>query len=76
MNANPQKRLSVADVKRLERLLGGDPVTEAMVIGFIGEKYAAKNLFYVPHKVAGEIFKRPNDFLRAVKKHCEPELGF
>jgi len=47
-----------------------------MVIGFIGEKYGAKNLFYVPHKVAGEIFKRPNNSLRAVKKHCEPELGF
>jgi len=69
-------RLPLADVQRLDSLLSGDPATETMIIRFIREKYGATSLFEVPHKVAKEIFKRPNDFLRAVKNHCEPELNF
>jgi hypothetical protein len=47
-----------------------------MVLQFIADKYGAKNLLYLPPQVAKEILKRPADFLRAVKDHCEPELNF
>jgi len=69
-------RLSVQTVERLHRLLGGDVHVEGMVLQFIADKYGAKNLFYLPPQVAKEILKRPADFLRAVKDHCEPELNF
>jgi hypothetical protein len=61
---------------RLERLLGGDPVTEDLILRFIGHRYGARNLFYVPAKAAAEIWKRPADFIRAAKQHFEPELAF
>ena len=63
-------------VERLHRLLGGDPHFEGMVLQFIADKYGAKNLLYLPPRVAKELLKRPADFLRAVKEHCEPELKF
>jgi len=69
-------RLSVQTVERLHRLLGGDAHVEGMVLQFIADKYGAKNLLYLPPQVAKEILKRPADFLRAVKDHCEPELNF
>ena len=69
-------RLSVQTVERLHRLLGGDPHVEGMVLQFIADKYGAKNLLYLPPHVAKEVLKRPADFLRAVKEHCEPELTF
>ena len=69
-------RLSVQTVERLHRLLGGDAHVEGMVLQFIADKYGAKNLLYLPPHVAKEILKRPADFLRAVKDHCEPELQF
>jgi len=69
-------RLSVQTVERLHRLLGGDVHVEGMVLQFIADKYGAKNLLYLPPQVAKEILKRPADFLRAVKDHCEPELNF
>ena len=69
-------RLSVQTVERLHRLLGGDPHVEGMVLQFIADKYGAKNLLYLPPHVAKEVLKRPADFLRAVKEHCEPELKF
>ena len=69
-------RLSVQTVERLHRLLGGDPHVEGMVLQFIADKYGAKNLLYLPPNVAKEILKRPADFLRTVKDHCEPELKF
>jgi hypothetical protein len=78
--ANPRDagatRLSVQTVERLHRLLGGDAHVEGMVLQFIADKYGAKNLFYLPPHVAKEVLKRPADFLRAVKEHCEPELPF
>ena len=63
-------------VERLHRLLGGDAHVEGMVLQFIADKYGAKNLLYLPPNVAKEVLKRPADFLRAVKEHCEPELKF
>jgi len=69
-------RLSVQTVERLHRLLGGDAHVEGMVLQFIADKYAAKNLLYLPPHVARAILKRPADFLRAVKNHCEPEFPF
>ena len=69
-------RLSVQTVERLHRLLGGDAHVEGMVLQFIADKYGAKNLLYLPPPVAKEVLKRPADFLRAVKDHCEPELQF
>ncbi|MFN7137727.1 MAG: hypothetical protein ACK4UN_00130 [Limisphaerales bacterium] len=69
-------RLSVQTVERLHRLLGGDPRVEEMIIQFITAKYGARNLFYLPAKVARQVLNRPADFIRAAKLHCEPELPF
>ena len=69
-------RLPVEQVRRLERILGGDPVTEEMVLRFIVARYAAKNLFHLPANVATQILRRPQDFLHATKRFCEPELTF
>ncbi len=69
-------RLTVAEVERLHALLGGDPRTEEMIIRFIGDRYGAPSLFEVPWAVAAQIQRRPADFIRAAKLHCEPELPF
>ena len=75
LNAEPA-RLPVATVQRLERLVGGDPVTEDQVLRFIGSpRYRAKNLFYLPPNVAAAICRRPADFILAAQRHCQPELG-
>lgn len=75
--ANPATgRLPVQTVERLHRLLGGEARVEGMVLRFVADKYGAKNLFHLPPHVAKEVLKRPADFLRAVKEHCEPELKF
>ena len=66
--------LSVATVQRIERLVGGDPVTEGRVLRFIGARYGAKSLVYLPPLVAAQVLKRPADFVRAAKRWCEPEL--
>src|SRR5262249_47411143 len=58
-------RLPVGTVQRIERLVGGDPVTEDRVLRFIGARYGAKNLFYLPPHVAVQVYKRPADFIRA-----------
>ena len=74
---NPETgRLPVQVVEHLHRLLGGDAHVEDMVLQFIADKYDAKNLLYLPPHVASQIIKRPADFLRAAKQHCEPELPF
>ena len=67
--------LTVATVQRIERLVGGDPVTEGQILRFIGARYGARSLFEVPAQVAAQICKRPADFLRAAKRFCQPELG-
>jgi len=69
-------RLSVQMVEHLHRLLGGDSRVENMVLRFITDRYHAKNLLHLPPHVAKEIIKRPADFIRAAKQHCEPELTF
>ncbi len=74
---NPETgRLPVQVVEHLHRLLGGDARTETMVLDYIEFRWGAKNLFYVPPKAAGEIIRRPADFLTAAKNHAEPELQF
>ena len=71
-----KERLPVPLVQHLHQLLGGDARLEKMVLDYIAFRWQAKNLFYVPPKAAGEIIRRPADFLRAAKDHCEPELSF
>lgn len=71
-----RKCLSLQQVERLERLLGGDNRTEEMVLRFIAAKYGAQCLCRIPESVAKEIVRRPGDFLKAVKQYCEPELPF
>ena len=58
------------------RLVGGDARVEKMVDDYIAFRWGAKNLFYVPPNVAGEIIRHPADFLTAAKNHAEPELSF
>jgi hypothetical protein len=69
-------RLRVCDVERLHLAVGGDPVTEELILRFIGDRWGAKNLFYLPPKVAAQILLRPADFIRAAKHYYEPELPF
>lgn len=69
-------RVPVATVERIERLVGGDPVTEEQILRFIGERYGARNLLYLPPPVAAEILRRPADFVAAARRFCEPELPF
>ncbi len=68
-------RLPVATVVHIERLVGGDSVTEEEVLRFVAARYGAKSLFYLPPNVATAIRKRPADFIRAAKRHCQPELA-
>ena len=70
-----ESRLPVVTVQRLERVLGGDPVTEDQVLRFTAARYGAKNLFYLPPHVAAAILKRPADFITAAKRYCQPELA-
>ncbi len=76
METANQTRLSVGAVERLNSALGGDPVTEEMILRFIGDRWGARNLFYLPAKVAAEAIRRPADLIRAAKQYCEPELPF
>jgi hypothetical protein len=69
-------KLPVQTVERLQRLVGGEARMEMMVLRFIADRYGARSLIYLPLPVAREVLKRPADFLRAVKEHCEPELKF
>ena len=71
-----EKRLAVQTVELLHRVLAGDGLSEGMILRFIGDQWGATSLFYLPRKVAIEALRRPADFLRAAKNHCEPELPF
>ena len=74
---NPETgRLRVADVQRMHGVIGGDPVTEAMILRFIADQYGARSLLEMPAKVAAAILQRPVEFIRAAKRHCEPALNF
>ena len=76
MVSSAATRLPVGTVKRIERLVGGDPVTEEQILRFIRARYRARSLFYLPPYVVAEVCKRPADFIRAAKQYCEPELQF
>jgi hypothetical protein len=69
-------RLTVATVQHIERLVGGDPLVENLVLRFIAARWGAESLLYLPLNVAERIFQRPDAFLRAAKNHFEPELLF
>jgi hypothetical protein len=69
-------RLSVQTVERLHRLLGGDAPTEQMILDFISARWQARNLFYLPAKVAAEAIARPWDFIHAAKKFQTTDLPF
>jgi hypothetical protein len=75
MESTQPTRLTVAEVKRLHALLGGDALTEAMIIQFIGDRYGAPSLFELPWAVAAQVLRRHGDFIRAAKQHCQPELA-
>ena len=70
------ERLPVATVRQLDRVLGGDPVTEELVIEYIGARWGATSLFYVPPDKAAKILKGPADFIRGLKRRKQPELDF
>lgn len=67
-------RVSVATVQRIERLVGGDRVTEDMILKFIAARYGARSLLWLPRHVAAEVCRRPGDFVRAAKRFSQPEL--
>lgn len=69
-------RLRVIDVQRMHNVIGGDPVTEALIVRFIGDRYGARSLFRVGPRVAAGILHRPVAFIRAAKKHNEIEVSF
>ncbi len=75
-DARTAARLPVATVQRIERLVGGDPRTEELILRFIAARYGAESLLYLPPQVAVEILKRPADFIRAAKHFSQPELAF
>ena len=54
----------LATVLRLHDLLGGTVETEEAVLTFISRKWGAINLARLPEKVANEIVKRPQDFIK------------
>ena len=62
------------DVRRLHRVLDGDPRTEELIMRFIADKFGAVSLSYLPINVAEQILQRPADFIRAAKQHGQPEL--
>ena len=76
MDTPTTTRLPVTDVLRMERVIGGDPVTEGLVLDYIGAQWTAKSLFYLPPKVARAVAMRPADFLKVVKGHYAPEFTF
>jgi len=68
------RRLTASTVEGLERLVGGDAITEGLVLRFIAARYGARSLFYLPRRVAEQVLRRPTDFIRAAKQYSQPEL--
>ena len=68
-------RLGAGTVLRIERLVGGDLMTEEQILRFIRDRYGARSLVFLPRQVAAEVCRRPADFIRAARRYCEPELG-
>jgi hypothetical protein len=69
-------RITVQTVTRLHQLFGGNATNEQTVLVFIQAKYGAANLSQLPAAVAKAAIARPDDFLRAAKAFCEPEMSF
>jgi hypothetical protein len=60
-------------VQRLDALLGGNVEQEEAVLTFIGKMWGARNLARLPEKVANEILRRPQDFIkRAMEEKDRP----
>ena len=74
MSAN--SRLGVDVVENLHRVLGGDPVTEDLVLRYLAERWRVGNLFLLPPEVAAAIRRNPAAFLATVREHFAPRLGF
>ena len=70
------ERLPVDLVRALDRLLAGDPVTEQLVLDFIAARWGAPSLFFLPRPVADAARARHLDFLRAARRHTQPEMEF
>jgi hypothetical protein len=68
-------RLTVATAREIYRLVGGDPVTERQIDRFIGARYQARNLLYLPLHVAAAILARPADFIVAARRFCQAEVA-
>jgi len=71
-----RERLPADVVGMLHRMLGGDPVTEQCVLDYIGSRWGARSLFELPRPVANAIRSRHLDFLRAARRHNQPEMEF
>jgi hypothetical protein len=67
--------IPVGTVMRIQALLSGDSATEEAVAHYIKAHWNADSLRDLPAHVAREICLRPRDFLRAVRKWKDPELG-
>lgn len=66
---NPDtNRLTIETVQNMERLIGGDPVTEQLILNFIEKKWKVPDLMRLPVKVAQNILNRPTDFIAAAKR--------
>jgi hypothetical protein len=64
----------LATVLRLHDLLVGNAETEEAVLTFIYRKWGAINLARLPEKVANEIMKRPQDFIKRAKEESNQPL--
>ncbi len=75
--ACPKRRplVPLADVLYLDRMIGGDPVTEGMILKYIGKRWGALNLARLPASAAAAIRERPVEFVQAVKRYYAPELN-
>ena len=68
-------RIDAMTGRRLERELGGDPVTEQIILDYIWARWGAQTLLYMPPEVATAVLARPGAFVEAAKRFSQPELG-
>jgi len=67
-------RIDAITGRMLERALGGDPVTEQIILDYIWARWGAQTLLYIPPDVAKAILARPGAFIEAAKRFAQPEL--
>lgn len=70
------RKVTVEEVRRIERLVGGEPEVEAAVMAFVKHHYGIENLLDLHPKVAAEIRRRPLAFIQAAKEFLQPGLRF